>query len=483
MNRPTNTPGVQDFSAGESAVEIARKVRCEQIGAREVTERALAAAKARPEAFSFIADDYALAQADQIDALTAQERERLPLAGVPVPVKDLNQVAGLPFQAGSKLLKDNVAEVDDGVVIRLREAGAIIIGKTLTPEFGFAAYTEDGLGRAARTPYDSRRTAGGSSGGAALAVASGICPIAQGSDGGGSLRIPAAACGVVGFKPSRGVVSSGPISTAGPGLATLGAIAATVSDSALALDALRGPWPGDTFLPPADEIRDRQGSYHAACRTESKPLRIGLLTEPLNVDEIDLHIEALRAVQKTAEALRAMGHEVVEIGRPITTEEWNAFRPIWEAMAASLPIPPAAEGLLTGLVAHLRRRGMEWTGAEYASAQSALQANTRKIAGAFADVDLVLTPTLSGPPPFPGDLVLEDPEEDWLAQCRMTPWTAVWNMTGWASMSLPVHEAPVDGVVLPFGAMLSATAPGQDGLLYSVGSSLEESLELSLRLR
>ncbi|MDO5723779.1 MAG: amidase [Flaviflexus sp.] len=455
-----------------TARQIAERVRAGE-SAVEVTRRALAAASATEGAFAFVAEDYALAQAERIDSLGASERARLPLAGVPVPIKDLNEVAGLPFQAGSRLLADNISSVDDGVVVRLKEAGAIIIGKTITPEFGFAAYSEDGLGRAARTPFDSRRTAGGSSGGAALAVAAGVCPIAQGSDGGGSLRIPAAACSVVGMKPSRGVVSAGPAGTAGPGLATNGAVAATVADSALALDVLRGPWPGDTFFPPADDYRDRAGSYLAACSAEVPKLRVGVLTDPLNVDEVAIHPEALAARDKVRAWLEELGHDTVEISRPITTEQWNAFRPIWEGMAASLPIPPGAEDQLTGLVAHLRRLGQGRSGAEYAQSLSALQANTRQISRAFAGLDLVLTPTLSGPPPFPRDLVLPDPEEDWIAQCTMTPWTAVWNMTGWASMSLPVHVADIEGVPLPFGAMISATGPGQDGLLFALAAKLE----------
>lgn len=457
-----------------TAREIAEAVRSGEESAVEVTRRALDAAARTPGAMTYVAEDEAMAEAERIDALGGEERARLPLAGVPVPIKDLNEVAGLPFQAGSRLLAENVAQVDDGVVVRLKEAGAIIIGKTITPEFGFAAYSEDGLGRAARTPFDPRRTAGGSSGGAAVAVASGVCPIAQGSDGGGSLRIPAAACSVVGMKPSRGVVSSGPVGTAGPGLATNGAVAGSVADSALALDVLRGPWPGDTFLPPADPVRDRAGSYLAACEAAVPGLRVGVLTEPLNLDEIDLHPEARAAQEKVRDWLADMGHEIVEISRPISTEQWNAFRPIWEGIAASLPIPEGAEKHLTDLVAHLRRRGQGHSGADYARSLSALQANTRQIARAWADLDIVLTPTLSGPPPFPADLVLEDPEADWLAQCAMTPWTAVWNMTGWASMSLPVHTAEVDGTVLPFGAMISAAGPGRDGLLFALAAKLEE---------
>lgn len=210
-----------------SALETAALVASGELTASQVTEDALARVAARNHqvgAFVHVAAETAREQAAQLDdRLTSGDIDPLAtpvLLGVPCPIKDLTQVAGMPFEAGSALLRGNVAEVDDGIVTLLRDAGAVIVGKTATPEFGFPCYTEpDGL-PPARTPWDASRSAGGSSGGAAAAVASGMVPIAQGSDGGGSIRIPASACGLVGLKPSRGRISPGPWGIDGPGLAT-----------------------------------------------------------------------------------------------------------------------------------------------------------------------------------------------------------------------------------------------------------------------
>ncbi|MCB1253095.1 MAG: amidase, partial [Austwickia sp.] len=174
----------------------------------EATLRRIADVGPRVGAFVHVATEQAMQAAAAADRRLSEvpnraDRERVlpPLLGVPCPVKDLNPVAGMPYVAGSRALLGNVADVDDGVVHRLRDAGAIVVGKTTTPEFGFPCYTEPDGRPPTVTPWDPSRSAGGSSGGAAAAVASGIVPIAQASDGGGSIRIPASACGLVGLKP------------------------------------------------------------------------------------------------------------------------------------------------------------------------------------------------------------------------------------------------------------------------------------------
>ncbi len=205
-----------------TALETAAAIRAREVSAVEVTEAALRRAEDdRWGAFVTLAPELALAEAAELDRRLASEPgfDR-PLLGVPCPIKDLNPVAGVGYSAGSLAMRGTVAEVDDGIVSWLRDAGTTMLGKTATPEFGFPCYTEPDGRPPTVTPWDPSRSAGGSSGGAAAAVASGIVPLAQASDGGGSIRIPASACGLVGLKPSRGRISSGPLMAPGPGLAT-----------------------------------------------------------------------------------------------------------------------------------------------------------------------------------------------------------------------------------------------------------------------
>ena len=173
-----------------------------------------------------------------------------PLIGVPIPIKDLNMVAGVRQTLGSLAYADNVPDADDYVVAAIRKAGAVITGKTATPEFGLPCYTETKIGPPARTPWDLSRSAGGSSGGAAAAVAAGLAPAAQGSDGGGSIRIPSSVCGLFGIKPTRGRVSGGPLVPDLSGLGVNGPIARTVADAALLLDVMAGNFPGDMYTQP-----------------------------------------------------------------------------------------------------------------------------------------------------------------------------------------------------------------------------------------
>lgn len=467
-----------------SAVEIAAAVRARRLSAVEVTEEALARAESlgpRLGAFVTVTPELALAQARAVDeAITRGEGGSLSLAGVPCPIKDLNQVAGVPMSAGSRVLASTpiVPTVDDGVVTRLREAGTTMVGKTTTPEFGFPPYTEPRLGRdgavvAARTPWDLTRGAGGSSGGAAAAVAAGIVPIAHASDGGGSIRIPAAGCGIVGFKPSRGLVSPGPWGVEGNGLSTSGVLARTVRDSALALDAIAGPWPGDTTVPTADGVRT--GGFLLACDSgTARPLRIGLLTAPVVGSDAAVHPEATAAAHRAAAVLEGLGHVVTPAPVPFTDEEWEPFMALWSSLALMLPVPDEAEEFLTPLTRWLRSIGRGVSGAAYAQAMAGSQQIGRQVARAWSEFDVVLTPSLAGPPAPVGSIRNdEDPARDFADQKRFTPWTSIANLTGAPSVSLPIHRAAVDGVELPFGAMLTGWW-GRDAELFTLSAAIEE---------
>nr|WP_157697265.1 amidase [Brachybacterium avium] len=464
------------------ALETAAALRTGELDAEELAERTLDAARstgAEVGAFAHLLEALTREQARSAAGQLEQARragrlaelaDHRPLLGVPLPIKDLTQVAGAPFEAGSAALAGNIATLTDGVAQQILDGGTLTIGKTSTPEFGLPCYTEPATGAPARTPWDLDRTAGGSSGGAAAAVASGIVPLAHGSDGGGSVRIPAACCGIVGLKPSRGVISPGPYGSEGMGLVTDGILTRSVRDAAAGLDLLAGPRIGD-FTPAA-----RAPGSHLTrlddVGAQSAPLRIGVLRAPLAA-ETDVHPAAVRGLDRALEVLRGLGHELTEIPAPFTPEDWTAFMPLWTVGAATIPLDEEQEGKLLELTRWLRERGRSYSGVDLARAFAGVQMLSRRTLEAFAPYDIVITPALSGPPALPEELQLVDGAADFDAQCAFTPWTSTWNMLGAAAISIPLHRESIDGVELPFGVHLGATRHGDDALLLSVAAQLE----------
>ena len=445
------------------AVALAAAVRAGQVSALEVTTEALARAvdlNLVVGAFASLAAEHACTQAAAVDAaVAAGTLGRAPLAGVPLPIKDLVEVAGLPFEGGSEVMAGHVGVATDVVAGRLIEAGSITLGKTSTPEFGFPCYTEPDSLPPAVTPWDTTRMAGGSSGGAAAAVASGIVPMAHASDGGGSIRIPAACCGLVGLKPSRGLVNTLPSRVPGPGLVTDGVLTTTVRDSALGLDVLA---PGHGFL--------------AVLAEAPAGLRIGVTDVPVISETAEVHRACRAAVAEVADVLSDLGHAVVPAPRAFPAGRWAAFDAVWATGAASLPLPPEAEEDLTPLTSWLRRRGQAFSAAEYAAALGEIQRLTWDVEQAWAGLDIVVTPTLAQPPLPVGALRDDDdPAADFAAQVDFTPWTSVANLTGRPSLSLPLVRADVEGVELPIGVMFTGRRGG-DALLLRLAAVLEDTL-------
>ena len=237
-------------------IELAAAIRSGELSPVAVTDHYLRRTTELNDqvgAFYTVTAELAAEQAAEAEkaVAAAEDKAKLPpLTGVPIPIKDLNMVAGVRQTLGSVAFADSVPDADDNVVILLRQAGAVMTGKTATPEFGLPCYTETKIGPPARTPWDLSRSAGGSSGGAAAAVAAGLAPAAQGSDGGGSIRIPSSVCGLFGIKPSRGRVSEGPLVPDLAGLGVNGPLARTVADAALLLDVMAENFPGDMYTQP-----------------------------------------------------------------------------------------------------------------------------------------------------------------------------------------------------------------------------------------
>lgn len=455
------------------ALALARAVREQATTATEVARAHLGRAERLSEvvgAFARLTPERALAEAAEVDAAVARGETSAPLLGVPCPIKDLNPVAGVGWEAGSVVMRGNLAEVDDDIVGWFRAAGTVVLGKSATPEFGLPCYTEPEGAPAARTPWDLRRSAGGSSGGAAAAVAAGLAPIAHASDAGGSIRIPASACGLVGLKASRGRISAGRLRVPGPGLGTDGVLSRTVADTAAALDVLSGHGVGETYHAPAPA-----STFAEAAGREPGRLRIGVLTTPV-IAEADVHPACLEAATRIAGTLAGLGHDVGEAAVPFPVERWEAFGALWAVGAASIPLPEAAEPLLRPLTRWLRERGRHTSGVAYAEAVGAVQRLTVEVAQAWDAWDVVLTPTLAQPPALVGELRDDDdPAADFAAQTRFTPWTSVYNLSGRPAVSLPLHTAVVERRELPIGVMFGGRFGAEETLL-SLAAQLEDAV-------
>jgi amidase len=455
-----------------TALELAAAVRRGEASPTEVFDHTLRRAERLGErvgAFVTLTPDLARDQARVTEKAMLEGGAPPRLAGVPCPIKDLAMVADIAFTAGSAALTGTVAAVDDGVVSLLRDAGTLMVGKTTTPEFGLPCYTEPDIAPPARSPWDLARSAGGSSGGAAAAVAAHIVPVAHASDGGGSIRIPASACGLVGLKPTRGRVSPGPYGVDGAGFAGSGALTRDVRDTAAVLDVLARGWPGDLHVLPGPE-----STFLDACEREPARLRVGVLTTPVIVTGVPVDPECLAAVAQTADLLVDLGHDVEEAPVPFPAQRWDSFQAIWSVLAATIPVPPEKEHLLVPLTRWLRDQGSRVSGVQYADAIASVQRSTRKAAAVWARYDIVLCPTLARLPAKVGELRDDDdPAADFAGQTEYTPWTSVWNLTGWPAISLPLHRAEVDGITLPVGVMFGGRHGGEETLL-ALSAQLEQ---------
>jgi len=420
-------------------------------------------------AFITVTAEQALERAAEADQLLAGD-DAPPFCGVPTAFKDLTSTAGIRTTMGSVVLQDNIPPVDAYVVELVQRAGFISLGKTNTPEFGLSSYTDNDLVGPARTPWDLTRNAGGSSGGAAAAVAARLVPLAEGSDGGGSIRIPSSCCGIVGFKPSRGRVSAGPVGSDWTGLAGNGTLTRTVRDAAALLDAMAHPMPGDLRPLPDPDV-----SFTRWAAREPRRLRIARWSTPY-LPGLEASPSSIAAWEQASRLLESLGHDVVDVDNPFPAELEPQFNVVWSSGMAAAPVPEEAIPVLRANTRYWLARGQEATGVELAHAIQFLEATTREVLTSMDQYDAWLTPTLALPPQ-PSEWFTEsgDPTEDHRRELLFTPFTAVYNMAGVPAANLPLHwtEATPEAPSLPVGVML-AGRPGEDGRLFSLLSQVEQ---------
>jgi amidase len=418
-------------------------------------------------------------QFDRAREAAAGEFPDGPFKGVPFLLKDLGAAfAGDPLHLGMRFLKeaDFKAPVDTYLAQRFRDAGLVTVGKTNTPELGILPTTEPDAHGSTHNPWDTSRSPGGSSGGSAAAVASGMIPMAHANDGGGSIRIPAAACGLVGLKPTRQRISHGPtVGDEMSGLTEELAVSKSVRDTAAILDAVHGAAPGDPYVAPATER-----PYVEELSADPGSLRVGLVTQPLlDVTPDPTVVDATRDVGRLLESL---GHTVEGSG-PTGFEEVDmidTFLTRWMAgQAQTLDQLSTIIGRkvttddVEPLTWALAEEGWRRSAAQYLEAVGQHQMVTRLIAAWYeSGFDLLLTPTMAEPPTPLGayDDSGPDPMVAIERGAKTAAFTAPFNATGQPAISLPLNWSE-DG--LPIGAQLVAAYGGED-MLIRIAAQLEQ---------
>ena len=431
-----------------TAIEIAAGVSSGALSAPDVVAEALARIAANDErlgAFQVVRAERATAEAAEVAGRA--DLAQLPLAGVPIAIKDNVQVAGEPMRNGSPLTSDEPQSADHPVVARLRAAGAVIVGITRVPELCVFAVTDSAFG-ITRNPWDLSRTPGGSSGGSAAAVAAGLVPVAHAADGMGSIRIPAGCCGLVGIKPGGGVVPA----HLGPndwyGMAENGPLATTVADAALVLSVMAA--------------RPELAEVHEPDRT----LRIGVSTRP-PINGVRPDIEHLRAVVRTVRRLEAAGHHVERVDPPYPKNplpvlaRWFAGTALDAEGLDRSQLDPAVRAH-----AALGDRAL----AHNLVKDSDRDAFREQLADYFADLDLLITPTLAAPPIEAARWGQRPWPRVFAANARYAPYPAPWNYAGYPAASVPAGVHPRTGTPL---AVQLVAPDGGERLLLGVAALLE----------
>jgi amidase len=443
-----------DDLAFAGAARQADMIRRGDVSSRELVELYLGRIeRLEPElnAFRVVTGERALIDAQQADSRHAAGDER-PLLGVPLAVKDTEDVAGEVTTWGTAA-HGGPAQRDNDFVGLLRAAGAVILGKTNLPELAIMGSTEGLAFGVTRNPWNAERAPGGSSGGSAAAVAAGLCAAATGSDGAGSIRIPAGACGLVGLKPQRDRISLAPLDGHWYGLSVLGFLTRTVEDTALLLDVAAARAPERLYLETAGRSPAR--------------LRIALsLKTPF--PPVPVHDDVRASVEALADRLRALGHEVVERD-PAYGRATDAVLPRYLAGIAQDAGRMERQDRLQRRTRGFARLGRMLPKSLVDRALRDEAEHASRIGELFGDHDLLLTPTSARPPVGATEWEGQGAPRALLGMSRVYPFTSIWNMTGQPAISVPAAPSS-DG--LPIGAQLVGP-PESEPLLLSVAGQLE----------
>lgn len=411
---------------------------------------------------------------EQAHRKAADQLPDAPFAGVPFLLKDLQAAyEGVWMTAGSRYLRDFAPNGDSELVKRYKRAGLIVVGKTNTPELGILPTTEPALFGATRNPWDATRSAGGSSGGSAAAVAAGLVPMAHANDGGGSIRIPASCCGVFGLKPTRARNPLGPhFGDLLSGLVAEHAVTRSVRDNAALLDATAGAELGDPYSapPPARPFLQEVGANPGQ-------LRIAFTT--VAPTGVPVHPDCIAAVAAAAKLCGELGHEVEEAALPLNGEMLTkAFMTIWsagnawkvESLSFAVGRKPMPEDFEPGTWA-LIEMGRRRSAPDYLLAVQTLQIFARRIAQFMEKYDVLLTPTLAEPPLPLGSFAAtpEDPMAGMRRAGKFAPFTPLCNATGQPAMSVPLYWNADN---LPIGAHFIARF-GDEATLFRLAAQLE----------
>jgi amidase len=460
------------------ALELAGMVRAGEISARELVQISLERIEElNPALNAFVQVDgeRALASADAV-----RPGDERPFAGVPTAIKNNRPAQGLRLTYGCKLMAENECEYDHNVTRRLKDAGFVIVGTTTLPEYGILPVSEARIFGPTRNPWDLERTPGGSSGGAAAAVASGMLPVAHGNDGGGSIRIPAACCGLLGLKPARGRISAAP-ELGDSSLVVDGMLTRTVADTAAILDVLAGYEPGDaTWTPPPPE------PFARLAERDPGRLRIAATTLPPVRDAV-LDPTCARAVADATELLRSLGHEVEEVDPPWQVDGLSEL--FGAVFSDHIALSIAYSGIVAGREPTAEEmEPMSWaifsmigkmSATEGLGAAVQLQAFARRLVAFLEPYDALLTPALAERPLPIGTLDTGAPEpmSTFTRSGLFTPFTPVFNASGQPAISLPLFEGE-DG--LPLAVQLVGR-PAGEGTLLALAAQLEAVVPWALR--
>lgn len=418
-----------------SAVELRDAIASGTYTARQVTEHFLAVinSKANLGAFITVHADAALARADELDATYASTGVVGPLHGLPLAFKDAVNVSGMVTTFGSKLFVNSAPQTsDDPLSLNANTSGAVQVGKTTIPEFALSCHSDNDISAPARNPRNPDLTAGGSSGGAAAAVASGMLPVAPGSDGGGSIRIPAAATGLIGLKPGRGTVPADDQKDHVTNLTVTGPLARTVEDAGMLMDALVDP-------------TQQQGRYLSAAREGHESagnLSIGYTTAaPFQPDlEITLSQSAVQALTLAVALLSKEGLSIEEMDFSYLPDYHKNFQTVWTNGLTRMPLAEGAEEQMEPLAKDFLRQARSRTPEQYEEAVERLTDWAHDTRRQFGEYDVVLTPVLAFTPPPVGTFSAKEAQEDYEYQCKFTPYSSMINVLGLPAISVPIKD-------------------------------------------